>query len=96
MDERGVTVVSFTLAAQWTTSVPVGDGRDYLGDEVRVEEDDGGREGSLISIDLWSHGEHAGTYSGDWDDEIPLPDADWIVDAAIRAGIFIPALADRT
>jgi hypothetical protein len=53
-------------------------------------------DATLVCIDLWAEGEHVVTYSGDYEEEIPVLDADFIVDAAIAAGIFVPALDERT
>jgi hypothetical protein len=48
----------------------------------------------LLWITLFAEGEFVVTYSVD--DPIPLPDADYVVDAALEAGIFVPALSERT
>jgi hypothetical protein len=84
---RSPDTVTFTLTQPTTYVVKVREGY-VTGDDPE--------DASLVCIDLWAEGEHVVTYTGDYDEEIPLPDADYIVDAAIAAGVFVPALDERT
>lgn len=85
MTDRNPDTVTFTTVIEKT----------YVVERGRFTKTEEGDE-RLQAVDLWAEGEHVTTYTGDYDSEIPTPDADWIVSAALEAGIFVLALGDRT